>query len=118
MKLLYISLIESIYLIYMFHFLTTTVDFNFMESPTGDFFKHAIGDEKTYRICPFGQYAIFLLIAILIGRNFLYISNFFVITSIIIASLLSLMNMNALVYLLPVVITEAYQYYSKRLLGA
>lgn len=112
MKLLYISIIESIYLIYMFHFLQTSVDFNFMESPTTSFFKHAVGNEKTCRICPFGQYAIFLLIAILLGRNVISMSKFFVIVSIGIAAFLSLMNMNALIYLLPVIIVEVRNYYS------
>ena len=112
MKLLYISIIESIYLTYMFLFLQTSVDFNFMESPTTSFFKHAVGNEKTCRICPFGQYAIFLLIAILLGRNAISMSKFFVIVSIGIAVFLSLMNMNALIYLLPVIIVEVRNYYS------
>ena len=111
MKLLTFSIIESIYLVYMFHFLQTSVDFNFMESPTTSFFKHAIGNEKTYRICPFGQYAIVLLIAVLLGRNVISISKFFVIISIGISLFLSLMNMNALIYLLPVVIVEGVYYF-------
>ena len=83
----------------MFHFLQTSVDFNFMESPTTSFFKHAVGNEKTYRICPFGQYAIFLLIAVLLGRNIFSIFKFFVIISV------------ALIYLLPVIIVEGRNYY-------
>ncbi len=95
----------------MFHFLQTSVDFNFMESPTTSFFKHAVGNEKTYRICPFGQYAIFLLIAVLLGRNIFSISKFFVIISVGIAAFLSFMNMNALIYLLLVIIVEGRNYY-------
>ena len=110
MKLLILSIIESIYLVYMFHFLQTSVDFNFTESPTASFFKHAIGNEKTYRICPFGQYSIVLLIAVLLGRNVFRISKFFVIISIAIATFLSLMNMNALIYLSPVVLIEGRNY--------
>jgi len=83
-----------------------------MESPTTSFFKHAVGNEKTCRICPFGQYAIFLLIAILLGRNVISMSKFFVIVSIGIAAFLSLLNMNALIYLLPVMIVEVRNYYS------
>ena len=110
MKLLSMSIIESIYLIYMFLFLQTSVDFNFMESPTASFFKHAIGHKKNHRICPFGQYAIFLLIGILLGRNAISMSKFFVMSSVGIAAFLSLINMNALVYLLPVIIAEVFTY--------
>ena len=111
MRLLTISIVESVYLTYMFHFLQTSVDFNFMESPTTSFFKHAVGNEKTYRICPFGKYAIVLLIAVLLGRNLISISKFFVAVSMGIALFLSLMNMNALIYLLPVVIVEGVYYF-------
>ncbi len=107
MTLLYISIVESLYLSYMFHFFKTTVDFNFNESPTSSFFKHAIGNEYTLRICPFGRYAIILLIFIFLGRNFCYIP--FVKTSIIIALILSFMNMNALVYVFPVAFLELFR---------
>ena len=112
MKLLYISIIESIYLSYMFHFLKTSVDFNIFDSPSNIFFKHAIGNQKTYRICPFGQYMIIILIVLLLVRNFIPISKKIVIKGIGIAFILSFMNMNALVYLLPVVILEYCNYFT------
>ena len=109
MTLLYISIVESLYLSYMFHFFKTSVDFNFNESPTSSFFKHAIGNEYTLRICPFGRCAIIFLIFILLGRNFCYIPQYFVKTSIIIALILSFMNMNALVYVFPIAFLELFR---------
>ena len=111
MKSLLISIIESIYLIYMFLFLQTSIDFNSTAFDTKySFLKHAEGNQKTNRICPFGHYAIFVLIAILLGRHLFPISKWFVIVSIGIALLISLMNMNALVYLLPIVVVEGMNY--------
>lgn len=112
-SLLIISVIESLYLIYMFHIFKTSVDFNFL--PAGilarnsDWFKHIIGNEYGLRICPFGQVAIFLLIAIIIARNFIKISPFFIKTAFAISFILSLMNMNAIVYLAPVWLLELSQ---------
>ena len=106
MTLLYISIVESLYLSYMFHFFKTSVDFNFNESPTSSFFKHAIGNEYTLRICPFGRCAIIFLIFILLGRNFFHIP--FIKASIIIAIILSFMNMNALLYVFPVAFLELF----------
>ena len=52
---LLISLIESIYLIYMFNFFKTNIDFNVFASPTNHWFKHLTGNEYGVRICLFGQ---------------------------------------------------------------
>ena len=105
-KLLFISLIESIYLMYMFHYFETTVDFNVLSSPNGWWFEHIIGGEKGLRICPFGRVTIFGLIFVLIARNYGYVPKNFVHISLMIAAVLSLMNLNAVVYLMPVWIIE------------
>ena len=107
MKLLYISILESVYLIFMFHMFKTSIDFNMLASPKGWWLGHLIGDEKGLRICPFGRVAIFALIFILLFRNFgLVISETFMNISLGIIFALSLMNMNAVVYLLPIFIVE------------
>ena len=111
MNLLYVSLLESIYLIYMFHFFYTRIDFNFLSSPRGWLFEHLVGDDRGLRICPFGRIAIFALIFILIGRNYLPIPVKMVQISLIIAMILSLMNMNAVAYLIPIIVVE---YFSNR----
>ena len=106
MKNLYVSILESLYLIYMFHFCKTSVDFNILASPQGWWFEHLIGNEKGLRICPFGQIAIFVLIFILIGRHYFKIPQYLINIFFIIAFLLSWMNLNAIVYILPVLVIE------------
>ena len=108
MKKLYISILESIYLIIMFHFLKTSIDFNILASPKGVWFEHLIGNEKGLRICPFGRVAILALIFVLIVRNYINIPQYVINISLIIAFILSLINLNAVVYLLPVLLTEIY----------
>ena len=78
MKSLEISIIESIYLIYMFLFLKTSIDFNILASPKGWLFEHLIGNTRSLRICPFGRIAIFALIFVLIMRNFITIAPYLV----------------------------------------
>ena len=60
------SLLESFYLIFMFLFFKTSIDFNVLSSPKGSWLEHLIGDEYGLRICPFGRVAIFALIFILV----------------------------------------------------
>lgn len=108
MKKINISLLESIYLIYMFLFFQTTMDFNILSSPNGWWFEHLTGNEYGKRICPFGRVAIFALIFILILRNIINIPRYFIKISLFISFILSLMNLNAVVYLVPIWIYEYY----------
>ena len=101
-----ISILESVYLIFMFLFFKTSVDFNVLRSPSGWLFEHLTGDEYGLRICPFGRIAIFFLIIILIGRHYFKIPQIMVNISLFIAFILSLMNMNAVVYLMPIFLIE------------
>ena len=55
----------------------TTTDFNVLASPKGWWFEHLIGNQKGLRICPFGRVAIFVFIFIIIIRNYIEISQFF-----------------------------------------
>ncbi len=103
-----ISVLESLYLIFMFLFFKTTGDFNVLRSPDGWWYSHLIGDEYGVRICPFGRIAIFALIFILIARHYIKISQDFINISLVVAFVLSLMNMNALIYLLPVLSIEYF----------
>ena len=103
-----ISILESLYLIFMFLFFKTTVDFNVLRGPDGWWYSHLIGDEYGVRICPFGRIAIFALIFILIARHYIKISQDFINISLVVAFVLSLMNMNALIYLLPVLSIEYF----------
>jgi len=88
--------------------LTSSIDFNVLASPKGWWFEHLVGEEKGLRICPFGRIAILALIFILIARNYFNIPQYVINISLIIAFILSLINLNALVYILPVLLTEIY----------
>ena len=107
---LIISILESAYLIYMFHFFKTSVDFNWNILPNfkNGIFKHLIGNEYGLRICPFGRKAIFGLIFLLLIRNFYVISKKIIFAALVISFLLSLMNLNAVVYLIPVWLIEIW----------
>jgi hypothetical protein len=110
MKLL-ISILESIYLSYMFHFFKTGMDFNILSSPKGFMLGHLIGDSVGKRICLFGQIAIIPLIILLLIRNITPIPDMLIQVSLGIALLLSTINLNALVYLLPVFLLEIILYF-------
>lgn len=102
-----ISLIEAIYLLYTFHFLKTSVDFGLGPSLQGYWLKHAVGNIKTRRICPFGRVAILPFIFLLIARNYINIHRKLHIFAVLTAFILSFLNTNATVYLLPIFIIEA-----------
>lgn len=105
--LLCTSILESLYLFYMFRHFQTSVDFGIAASPNGYWLKHVIGNVKSLRICPFGQVAILPLITLLIARNFVScITPNIIHTALIIAFILSLMNTNATVYLIPIFLIE------------
>lgn len=115
MNRLLISIIESVYLFFMFHFFETGLDFNMGNMSNYDSYelRHLKGDEHGLRICPFGRKAILLLIFLLIIRNF-YEIQAVIFVSLFVSFVLSLlMNLNALVYLLPVWIIEFWLYRSQ-----
>ncbi len=110
-----ISIIESIYLIYMFLFFKTTINFDsFTFRPRIDFnkdsfFFHSNDNDYGLKICLFGQVIIFVFIALLILRHYITIPKYVMITTIIIGLLLSFINLNALVYISPILIYEIYK---------
>lgn len=132
MKLLLVSIGEVIYLIYMFYFFRTKVDFNLliyepelqdnflksMEKYRTKITKFIINTNKKYfnhyrddeiKICLFGRIVIILLLMFLILRHFIRTPNYITIIVFIITFILSLMNINALVYLLPIFAIEIYK---------
>ena len=102
-----IAIFESLYLIYMFCFFETSIDFNIFSSPDGEWFKHLIGNKKGNRICPFGHIAILFLIGLILFRELF--AKGLVKVSFVIAFLISLLNLNALVYLIPIFVIEYYK---------
>ena len=89
----------------MFRFFKTSINFS-KGTFNSDFFHHSLGDQRELRICPFGRVAIFGLIFILISRHFILYPKKFIIFVWVITVLLSTMNMNAVMYLLPVELVE------------
>lgn len=112
---LIVTLALSVYLVFMFrHFRTTfTVHHPLewsMQQRVGSYFKHPYGN-TTYgrKICPFGQHAILVLVTFLLVRGYLHVYTHIDHTllqrlsyiALAITGICSLLNMNAVVYLLP-----------------
>lgn len=119
MKLLIITIFEIIYVYYMLNFFKTNysihhpLEYIFINN-LPKFFSHPIGKyDYSNKICPFGHFASNILVLYLIFR-YLAITRtkinlrFINIIILIITVLLSLMNMNAFIYLLPYFFLEAY----------
>ena len=104
-----ISIIEACYLFYMFYIFETNIDFNVFSSPSNYWFKHLVGNEKGLRICLFGQImAIPAIIILLLRCVNEKIANVVIKPVIYISMILSLLNMNAIVYLLPIWMIEYF----------
>ncbi len=96
----------------MFHFFKTSIDFNVLSSPKGWLFEHLIGDEYGLRICTFGRIAIFALIFIIIGRHYFELPENLTLFALFISFMISLINLNAVVYLLPIWLIELRNFIS------
>ena len=114
------TIIECIYLYFMFTKFKTTLTCNhpleyIMIRNLGKYFEHPISNtEYSNKICPFGKTAIQFLILYLVVRMFIIKLyplvaikkfNFYI---LIITLIISLMNMNALLYLVPFFIFDIY----------
>ena len=116
-----ISLIEAIYVVYMLRFFRTTKSFaidnnfisNLLSGDLSDYIKHNTNSSGNpiSQICRFGKdasilIAIYLILrAIILKRNLKWNWNINKIIVLIIF-IISLINMNAVIYLLPFYITE------------
>jgi len=115
MSLLLITIIEIIYLYYMFHQFRTKYSFNhpfeyLVNNNFGNYFQHSVqSSDYKRKICKFGRDGVIVIILYLIIRYILIkfnlisknnINNFnkFV---LIIIFLLSWMNLNAVIYFIP-----------------
>ena len=116
-----IAVVEAIYIIFMWNFFKTTITFhNIWEAPLMNlkkmpkFFYHEV-NTNTYsnKICPLGNYASYLIALWIIILNFFINKksqkNFKTINTIvfvIIGVLSFLMNLNAFIYILPIIMYE------------
>jgi hypothetical protein len=118
MDLEYITLIESVYLIYMFFLFKTTYSFDLAifdkeTQKMGSYFVHDTGYNEN-KICTFGKYMAIIAIILAWLRVYYWNTNKqTIITNTIIFDglciiLALLMNMNAVVYILPLIISEFY----------
>jgi hypothetical protein len=131
MNSIIVSIGEIVYLIYMFYYFKTKVDFNqitpgpelvdsffnIIEERKTKISKSILENRKIYlnhydgekvKICLFGRYVIVLLFIFLIVRHFIELPKYITKIVLAITLLLSLININALVYLLPIFFIELY----------
>ena len=97
---------EIIYLIYMFYFFKTTFEIHHpLESSIvsiSDYLKHPIHTgEYESKICLFGKQAMILLLGFLLFRFFYKVPKVFSFIILTIVLIVSLLNLNAFLYLIP-----------------
>ena len=101
-----ISVAEAAYLGFMFFAFETRVDFNLVASPDHHLLKHLTGNEKGLRICPLGRILAVPAILLLLGRCEFPDLGPWIKRGVYASMPLSLINMNAVAYLLPIWATE------------
>jgi hypothetical protein len=112
-----VSILESLYLVYMFNFFKTTISFHhpFEIFVTNlNYFKHPINTGLyENKICTFGKHLSYLGSLYLILRNIFpklkKINKYIVYSSIFLSFI---MNINSFIYLVPIFITE-YLFFKK-----
>lgn len=120
-KTIITTFIESIYLLYMYFFFKTKYSFNgaSFEKETeslGQMFVHNTGEYEN-KVCMFGKIMAILAVSLAIVRAYLLLANptykNAIITTtigfnIFCLSMAYIMNLNAFVYVLPLILAEAY----------
>lgn len=102
--ILLLRLLEIVYLLYMFLLFKTSIDFNLYSQgilAKSKLFKHLEQNQYGNRICLFGHIMIILLCAFIILREIYPLPQYLTWIVLIISLLLSLLNLNAVVYLIP-----------------
>lgn len=120
-EFLLVSLVQAVYVIYMMNYFKTKYSlahpFSYFENK---FLYHPIGksDRPICNICPLGNYGGFLIAIYVIIRWVIFTNTnakkknsgikLFSIFALLLVFMLSLLNFNAVVYLLPYFISEVY----------
>tara|TARA_Y100001958_G_C21009148_1_gene389946 strand:+ start:326 stop:673 length:348 start_codon:yes stop_codon:yes gene_type:complete len=109
-----ISLFEAFYILYMFLFFKTKYSIHHPLEIYVTGYHHSLLhpiNTQNYesKICPFGKNIILLLFIFLIYRSYYIVPKIYSKLVLFVTILLSTMNMNALVYLLPYYIIELYR---------
>ena len=106
------ELILVIYLIFIFRYFKTTISFThplefIMMNKSSQYFKHSLSyGQYESKICPFGHDAIIILAIFILLRlkfNFLNKASKLI---LLIVFLISLLNLNAVIYLIPYFLFE------------
>lgn len=106
------SVIEAIYIVYMLNYFKTKYSFAHpLSNFDNSYFKHPIGisTEPISNICQFGHNASWLLAIFILIRPYLYtnkIMKYISTVVLIIVGTVSLLNINAVIYLIPYFIYE------------
>lgn len=108
---LIISIIESIYIIYMFRYFKTTYSFNLIPLKfldNNEYLKHQkyYSQEAVSHICPFGHDMAFIIAGFLILRNFIPCLMEYSNCIIGLIFLGCFLNLNCVIYILPVLLIE------------
>ena len=112
-SILLLKLIEIFYLIYMFYFFKTTLSIHHSYESTiitfSEFLKHPINSGKyESKICKFGKKVMILLIIYLLIRCFINYPQNLNLIVLLITIIMSFLNMNAVLYIIPFIIIEIY----------
>ena len=117
---LIISIIQAIYVIYMFNYFETTYSFETSRKLVlSGIFLHPVEDSPypVSHICPFGHIMAYPIAIYLIGRNFVLnndqkLKNKINNLIFVLIFIGSLMNINAIVYLIPFFLLEILNNYN------
>ena len=120
-----IAIVEAVYIVFMWNFFKTTITFhNIWEAPLMNlkkmpkFFFHEVNTNNNYsnKICPWGNYASYFIALWIVILNFFINKksqkNFKTINTIVfigIGVLSFLMNLNAFIYILPIILYELFK---------
>lgn len=119
------TLIECIYLYFMFHIFRTKYSFHhpfeyLINDNLGNYFEHPIGiyDNNKSKICKFGRDGALIIIFYLLIRyimlkiNLISINKIMIFNKIVllIIFILSWMNLNAVIYFLPFILFDLYKF--------
>lgn len=105
-------IVIPLYILYMFQFFKTSINFShplefYLTNELSNYFKHPIySSNYESKICDFGKHIIWLLIIYLIYKTYYPINKNLNKIVIFITFILSLLNLNALAYLIPYFISE------------
>ena len=102
----------SIYILFMFQFFKTKICFNhplefYLTDTLSGYFNHPINSsEYESKICNFGKNIIWILIIYLIYKSYYPVNKVVNKTVLLITFFLSLLNLNAVIYLIPYFLYE------------